>query len=295
MSVQIGINPLTWSNDDLPELGGDTPLDVCLAEGKQAGYAGFELGHKFPRDAKVLAPILERHDLALVSGWYSSRLLTRDLDAEIEAVQGHLALLQAMGCSVMVFAEVTGCVHQDPKTPLSRRPSMTAKEWSVFTDRLNRMASYLIGHGVRMAYHYHMGTVVENEHEIDHLMAETDTDVGLLLDTGHLMYAGGDPLQLLRRHGDRVVHVHCKDVRPAILALAKKSDSSFLCAVLDGVFTVPGDGCIDFLAIAHELKRLEYDGWMVVEAEQDPAKAPPLEYATTGYQHLEQIVTGCNL
>lgn len=295
MSVSIGINPLTWTNDDMPELGADTPLDVCLSEGKQAGYAGFELGQKFPRDPNVLASILKRHDLKLVSGWYSAELLTRDLEQEIAAVQAHLSLLKAMGCTVMVVAEVSGCIHGQRDVPLSQRPVMTEAQWQLFAERINDFGSYLQQQGIQLAYHHHMGTVVETEADIDRLMAMTNSLVGLLIDTGHLTYAGSDPLPVLKRHGSRVVHVHCKDLRPAVLASVKRADSSFLNAVLEGVFTVPGDGFIDYLLLAKELKSLNYSGWLVVEAEQDPAKANPLEYATRGYRHLESVVTASGL
>mgnify|MGYP001085446771 CR=1 FL=1 len=286
MNVRIGINPLTWTNDDMPELGGDTPLEVCLAEAREAGYDGVELGHKFPRDARTLRPILERHGLALVSGWYSARLLERSVADEIAAVESHLALLAAMGCTTMVFAEVTGCIHGDRRVPLSRRPRLTDDQWSILAERMTEVARHLARRGVRLAYHHHMGTVIETEAEIDRLMALTGPEVGLLLDTGHLTYASGDPVALARRHAGRIVHVHCKDVRPDVLARAKRDDWSFLDAVLAGVFTVPGDGSVDYPGVLRVLSEAGYRGWLVVEAEQDPAKAHPLTYARMGHDYL---------
>jgi inosose dehydratase len=289
MPVPIGINPLTWSNDDMPELGGDTPLATCLSEAKHAGYSGVELGNKFPREAAVLGPILERHGLSLVSGWYSARLMERSVADEIAAVEAHLTLLSAMGCKTMVFAEVSGCVHSDRTVPLSKRPQLAEIYWEGFGERLTAVAKHLASRGVRMAYHHHMGTVVESEAEIDRLMAVTGPEVGLLLDTGHLTYAGGDPVAVARRHGARINHVHCKDVRKTVLAQAKAEDWSFLSAVLAGVFTVPGDGMVDYPTLMPILKQHGYRGWLVVEAEQDPAKAHPMTYARMGHDYLRPL------
>ncbi len=295
MSIRIGINPLTWTNDDMPELGANIPLDDCLAEGKRAGYAGFELGHKFPRDPDILARILARYDLALVSGWYGSRLLERPVDAEIAAIQSHLSLLQAMNCEVMVVAEVSNCIHIDRETPLSSRPHLDATGWDLLTSRLNELAHYSLREGVQLAYHHHMGTVVQSAEDIDRLMDTTDDALGLLIDTGHLVFAGEDPIATARQHGKRVVHVHCKDVRSDVLERVIGCDSSFLDAVLEGVFTVPGDGSVDYLSFAEELKKFNYEGWLVVEAEQDPAIADPFTYAVAGYKHLKDVVTTAGL
>ena len=295
MSIRIGINPITWSNDDLPELGGETPLETCLAETHEAGYAGIELGNKFPRESTALRPILDRHGLALVSGWYSGRLLERTAAEEIRAVEAHLRLLSDMGCSVMVFAETTGSVAGARGTPVTRRPRLTDAQWPGFAERLTSVADHLAKRGVRMAYHHHMGTVVETEAEIDRLMASTGGSVGLLLDTGHLTYAGADPAAVAKRHIARINHVHCKDVRPAVLAAMRKGDRSFLDSVVEGVFTVPGDGAVDFRAVLDVLKAARYRGWLVVEAEQDPAKAHPLTYARMGFRNLSDAAHAAGL
>ncbi|EXJ11847.1 myo-inosose-2 dehydratase [Nitrincola nitratireducens] len=286
MSVRLGINPLTWTNDDLPELGGDTPLDVCLSEGKQAGFSGFELGHKFPRTPEALGPILDSHKLSLVSGWFSGELLMRTAEDEIAAIASHLNLLKALGSKVMVYCEVTDCVHGQRETPLSHSPRMTESQWEVFILRLNKLADDCYKKGVQLAYHHHMGTVIETEADIRRLMAETNPSLGLLLDTGHLTFAGGDPIAVQRDFADRIVHVHCKDIRPSVMADAKNRDLSFLNAVLNGVFTVPGDGFIDYVTLFKGLKASDYSGWLVVEAEQDPSVAHPLTYATLGHKNL---------
>jgi inosose dehydratase len=292
MPVRLGISPIGWSNDDLPELGGDTPLDSCLAEARAAGYEGIELGHKFPRDPAVLRHILERFGLALISGWYSGRLLERSVRAEIAAIEPHFSLLVAMGCAVLVYAET---IAGDRRRPLSGRPRLGASDWHDFGARLTELADHLSACGIGLVYHHHMGTVIESEAEIDRLMAVTGDKVGLLLDTGHAVYAGVDPAALIRRHGDRIKHVHCKDVRREVLARVRAEDASFLDAVLDGVFTVPGDGCIDFSGALVELTAADYNGWLVVEAEQDPEKAPPLAYARLGFAQLRAAAARAGL
>jgi inosose dehydratase len=273
----------------MPELGAATPLEACLVEGKQAGFAGFELGNKFPRDAAMLRPILARHGLDLVSGWYGSRLLERDVDAEMATAEAHISLLLAMGCKVMVHAEVARAIHGAKTVPLSQRPVMTDADWAIFAPRLAEFARRLKARGLWLAYHHHMGTVIETLAEIDRLMAVTGPEVGLLLDTGHLSFAGGDPALAARQHAARIVHVHCKDIRRAVLQDVSARDLPFLAAVLDGVFTVPGDGAVDYRAVLKPLAEAGYAGWLVVEAEQDPAKAHPLTYARLGHDNLARL------
>jgi inosose dehydratase len=288
MSVRIGINPLTWTNDDLPELGDENSLEKCLSEAKQAGYEGVELGRKFPRDAKVLSPILTTHGLKLVSGWYSARLLERSVEDEIKAMQPHFTLLRTLGARAMVFCEVSRCVHGERKVPLSKRPRLAEKEWKPFCRRLDEIAEYLSKSGMKLAYHHHMGTVIQAEDEVDRMMDGTKS-VGLLLDTGHLTFAGGDPMRALKRHAKRIVHVHCKDIRQDRLEHAGKKDWSFLDAVVGDVFAVPGDGSIDFDPILKSLASAGYAGWLVVEADQDPAKAHPLTHARIGHDCLRPL------
>ena len=290
INAAIGVNPITWSNDDLPHVGGEISLETCLADAAAAGYAGIELGGKFPRDPERLAPLLDRHGLSLISGWYGGQLLRRDARDEAAGLASHLDLLKRMGCKVLVFAEVTSCIHADADVGLSRRPRMKRSEWKLFADRVGELARMTADQGVKLAYHHHMGTVVQTAADIELLMETTPDAVRLLLDTGHALYAGADPVAVARTYGSRIAHVHCKDVRRPILDRCLNNDSGFLAAVLDGVFTVPGDGCVDFQAVLSVLRGVAYEGWLVVEAEQDPSVALPALYASMGYENLQRII-----
>ncbi len=290
INASIGVNPITWSNDDLPHVGGEISLETCLADAAAAGYAGIELGGKFPRDPERLAPLLERHGLSLVSGWYGARLLLRDARDEAARLANHLDLLKRMGCEVLVFAEVTSCTHAAADVGLSRRPRMKRSEWALLAHRVGELARMTADQGVKLAYHHHVGTVVQSAADIDLLMETTPDAVWLLLDTGHAFYAGADPAAVAQTYGGRIAHVHCKDVRRAILDRCLNNDSSFPAAVLDGVFTVPGDGCVDFQAVLSVLRQADYEGWLIVEAEQDPSVAPPARYANVGYENLQRII-----
>lgn len=289
MSVRLGINPITWTNDDVPELGGDTPLETCLAETRLAGFAGTELGGKFPRVSAELRSILQRHGLDLVSGWYDGRILEREVVEEWDAVLPHLTLLRDLGCRHVVYADTSRRAENDLWGPISRRPRLAQGDWPAYGRKLTELAERMAGFGVAMAFHHHMGTIVESDEEVGLLMRHTGRAVGLLYDTGHSAFAGGDPVALVRRHVDRIVHVHCKDTRPDILAQARATDASFMQAVVDGIFTVPGDGSIDYLIILRVLADHGYAGWLVVEAEQDPAKAHPLTYAKLGFGNLARL------
>ena len=289
MKVRIGINPITWTNDDFPELGGDTPLEVCLSETKQAGYAGTELGGKFPRTSAELKPIMERFGLVVVSGWYDGHCDERSVEAEMEAITPHLQLLKDMGSKYAVYADQSRGRLGAIFSPISQRPTLQAAEWPLYGQKLTALAERMADFGVRMAFHHHMGTIVETDAEVGLLMQHTGEAVGLLYDTGHSSFSGGNPLQLVKKHVKRIVHVHCKDPRKAILEKARAEDMSFMDAVLAGIFTVPGDGSIDYLPILRVLADANYSGWLVVEAEQDPKKANPLTYATMGFKNLSRL------
>jgi len=289
MKVRIGINPITWSNDDAPELGGDIPLEVCLSETRQAGYAGTELGGKFPRRSAELKPIMERHGLAVISGWYDGRCDEKDVSAEMDAIGPHLQLLKDMGSTHVVYADTSRGRHGAIWDPISKRPSLQAEEWPTYGRKLTQLAERMADFGVRMAFHHHMGTIIETDAEVGLLMKHTGDAVGLLYDTGHSTFSGGDPLQLIKDNVKRVVHVHCKDVRKPMLEKARAEDMSFMAAVLEGIFTVPGDGFLDYASILRVLAEANYSGWLVVEAEQDPRKAHPLTYATMGFKNLSRL------
>lgn len=286
MSIRIGINPITWTNDDVPALGGDTPLEVCLSETAAAGYRGTELGGKFPREAAELGPILAAHGLELVSGWYDGRILEKEVDDEFAAIEPHLTLLRDLGANHVVYADTSRGRHDGIFSPISQRPRLADDEWTPYGRKITALARRFADFGVGLAFHHHMGTIVETDAEVDRLMEVTGPEVGLLFDTGHCLFAGGDPASLLARNIERIVHFHCKDVRPAVLEKARRTDMSFMDAVLDGIFTVPGDGAVDFEALFRPLAARGYAGWLVVEAEQDPARAHPLTYATMGYRNL---------
>jgi inosose dehydratase len=290
-AVRLGIAPIGWSNDDLPELGGEITLEQCLREAREAGYAGVEKGGKFPMDPKVLGPILEDHDLALVSGWFSGELRHGTVAREQQRMAQQLALFRALGAPVIVYAETTGTVQANIDVPVADRPVMPDEDFKRYGENLTELAEWLRAEGCPMTFHHHMGTVVETAREIDLLMAHSGEEVGLLLDTGHLTFAGGDVLATTRRHGARINHVHCKDIRKDVLAQHLAERWSFLNGVLAGVFTVPGDGMIDYGPFAALLAEIGYQGWVVVEAEQDPAKANPLEMARVGHEALTKAFT----
>ena len=289
-NVKIGINPISWMNDDLPSLGGETPLETALKEGAEIGYVGFELGNKFPKDAPALNAVLGKYNLACVSGWYSGRLAHRSVEEEIASVASHLRLLADSGATVMVYGEVADAIQGEAR-PLYKRPRFQSQQqWQAYADKLTVFARHLLDNGVRLAYHHHMGAYVETPADVDQLMALTGPEVGLLFDTGHITFAGGDALAVLNKHIDRICHVHCKDVRPNVVKLARNGHWSFLQAVINGAFSVPGDGSIDFPAILTRLYLHGYEGWLVVEAEQDPAVAPSYAYAKMGHDYLANLV-----
>ena len=288
MSIRFGVSPIAWANDDMPELGGDTPLEAILRDIVDIGFEGVELGGKFPREPNALKAALAPFRLACVGGWYSGNLLKQDADAEIAALQDHLRLLKAMDSAVFVFAETSNAVHSNRAAPLESTPRLRSNEWTQFGARMSGVADYIAGQGLRFAYHHHLGTVVENQADIDAFIAATSPNVGFTLDTGHAALGGVKALEMIERYPARIAHVHCKDVRAPIHASARREGKSFLDGVLAGMFTVPGDGSIDFAALMKALKAIEYSGWIIVEAEQDPAVAEPKMYGQIGLSTLKR-------
>lgn len=292
--VRIGVNPIVWSNDDDRSLGAEISVEQCLSEARAAGYQGIELGHKLPRDPRRLSELLGGHGLELVSGWWSTRLLERTVLEEIEALEPHLNLLIAMGCDVLIAAEVTGAVHPAP-VPWERRPVLHPSALRGLAEDLTELGDYVAARGLRLAYHHHVGTVIQSGADVHQLMAASGASVGLLVDTGHAVVAGVSPVELLDHHADRVAHVHLKDVRPGPLEVAGLKSASFLDAVRAGMFTVPGDGMVEYDPVFERLKGMGYRGWLVVEAEQDPLQAPPARYARLGYKFVKSKVEAYGL
>ena len=293
MSIKLGIAPIAWSNDDMPELGGKTSLEQCLKEASMAGFTGIESGGKFPMDSEVLIPKLNKENLKLCSGWYGAQLLKRSPKEEFELMQKQLKLFKDCKAPCMVFAEVTDSVQGDPVKPLSKRPKLSNEDWRKFAQSINEISKMMLDESMPLAYHHHMGTVIETEEDVIRLMEKTKDSVKLLVDTGHMLFAQGSSIKLVESFYERIIHVHCKDIRKDILDKSLKNDSTFRQAFLDGAFTVPGDGCIDYVPFLNALKEKNYSGWLVVEAEQDPAKANPFKYAKIGYEYLSRTAKKC--
>ena len=291
MKARLGIAPISWTNDDLPELGGDTPLKVCLSESREAGFSGTETGGKFPKTPKELHDVLAAHDLTLVSGWYSGRVLENDLSAEKDRAAAQLELFRENSAAILVYGETTGTVQNKRDVPLARRPRLDEAQMRAYGRKLTAFAEHCHEEKVPLSFHHHMATAVETEEDVDRLMNFSGEAVGLLFDTGHITFARGDGLRMASRHGARINHVHMKDVRREVLKAIDFERTSFLDAVLAGIFTVPGDGMIDFKAVAALCARIGYQGWFVVEAEQDPKKANPLKYARIGHAALTEALT----
>ena len=293
MSIKLGIAPIAWSNDDMPELGGETTLEQCLSEASIAGFTGIEFGGKFPKNSKELLPKLEKENLQLCSGWYGASLLKNTPKEEFKLMREQMNLFKDCKSPCMVFAEVTKSIQSDPKTPLSQKPKLSEDEWKLLISRINEIGKMMLDENMPLAYHHHMGTVIETESESRRLIESTNDDVKLLVDTGHMLFAGGNSIKLTEDFIERIIHVHCKDIRKDVLEKSLKNDSTFRQAFLDGAFTVPGDGCIDYKPFLDILKNKNYEGWLVVEAEQDPAKANPFEYAKIGYNYLSKTAEEC--
>ena len=286
MKAKLGIAPIAWSNDDLPELGGDTPLEACLTESRLAGFAGVETGGKFPKTTTELRSVLDAHDLLLASGWYSGTLLENELAKEKDQVNEQLSLFRNLGAACLVYGETAGTIQNIRHAPLNTRPRLDEHQIQQYGGKLTAFAEFCAEQGVPLAFHEHMGTAIETERDLDLLMRHTGEAVHLLFDTGHIKFAGGDPLVTIEKFADRIIHVHAKDIRADVIAALNLHEQSFLDAVLAGAFTVPGDGALDFNSIVQRLGDKGYEGWFIVEAEQDPLRAPPLEYAKIGYTTL---------
>lgn len=290
--ILYGTNPIAWANDDDQSIGADIPTHRILDEaGRQISFDGIENGHRWPEDPKALKALLGQYGLRFVSGWYSTNLLVHSVEAEIAAFQPHLAKLRENGCKVCVTAECSNTVHGQPQTPVNDKPVLTAAAMVAFGAKMEAFAAYMAAQGIDLSYHHHMGTVVETPAEIDAFMAVTGPATKLLFDAGHCFFGGGDPAEVLARHVGRVRHFHAKNVRPDVARRVRDERMSFLQGVRAGAFTVPGDqeGAVDFRPLLQILADNGYAGWLVIEAEQDPALRNPLLYQTLGLATLRRI------
>lgn len=286
--IRFGTNPIAWSNDDDRSLGAEISLEQCLDEAAEIGFDGIELGHKMPVDPDALRSLLDPRGLKLVSGWHSMNLLSHSVQEEIQAIQPHLDLLKAMGCDVVIVCETSNAIHGRTDMALRDKPILADEDWGRFGADVEKVAQFCQGQGLTLVYHHHMGTIVETPDEINRFMEVTGPATKLLFDTGHCYFGGGDPGQVLAHHIGRVAHIHAKNVRPMVMGQAQAVGWSFLEAVRRGVFTVPGDfeGGVQFEAVLSVAAAAGYDGWLVIEAEQDPALRNPFEFQKMGLEAL---------
>lgn len=288
--VKLAISPIGWTNDDIPELGGEVTFEQCISEMALAGFKGSEVGNKYPRDTDVLKKSLSLRSLEIASAWFSSFLTTKPFEETAAAFKIHRDFLHEMGANVIVVSEQGQSIQGQMRTPLfDKKPVFTDGEWTRLVNGLHQLGDLAIEKNMRIVYHHHMGTGIQTTREIARLMKETDPEkVSLLYDTGHLVLSGEDHISVLNSFIDRIHHVHLKDVRAEIAKKTKEEKLSFLQAVKSGVFTVPGDGIIDFKPVFATLDAARYDGWLVVEAEQDPAIANPFEYALKARRYIRE-------
>jgi len=288
--VFLGIAPIAWTNDDLPELGGDNTFEQCVSEMALAGFTGSEVGNKYPKDTTVLKTALSLRGISIASAWFSSFLTTKPFQETSEAFIKHRDFLYEMGAKVIVVAEQGHSIQGLMASPIfADKPIFSEEVWTKLTQGLEKLGQLAAEKNMKIVYHHHMGTGVQTSSEIERLMEMTDPSlVYLLFDTGHLVFSGENPEYVLKKYSNRIKHVHLKDIRPEVLDKVKKEKMSFLQAVKAGVFTVPGDGIIDYESLFKVLDDHQYEGWFVVEAEQDPALANPLEYAIKARQYIRE-------
>lgn len=280
--VKLGIAPIAWTNDDMPDLGKENTFEQCVSEMALAGFTGSEVGNKYPKDPEVLKKALELRGVEICNQWFSSFLITKPFEEVEKEFRAQLAFLKAMGAKVIGASEQSHSVQGQMDTPIfEHKYEMNDEEWDTFCTGMNKLGKIAKEeYGIALTFHHHMGTVVQSLAEVDRMMENTDPEyVSLLFDTGHFTYCGEDPLEVVKKYVHRIKHVHLKDIRPEVVEQVKKENMSFLAGVRAGAFTIPGDGCINYDPIFKVLEDAGYEGYMVVEAEQDPAKANPLEYA----------------
>lgn len=288
--IKLGIAPIAWTNDDMPDLGSENTFEQCISEMALAGYEGCEVGNKYPKDTEVLKKALGLRGLSIANQWFSSFVLTQPMEKVEEDFVSQCKFLKAMGAERIGASEQSYSIQGQMNTPVfDNKYVMNDKEWEVFAKGMNRLGDIADSMGIKLVYHHHMGTVVQTAEEVDRMMDMTDKDkFSLLFDSGHLAYCGQDYMYILKKHAQRIRHVHLKDIRPDIVSQVRQEKLSFLQGVRKGTFTVPGDGSIDFAPIFEQLDKSGYQGWMIVEAEQDPAKANAFEYALKAREYIRQ-------
>ncbi|MCI5074013.1 myo-inosose-2 dehydratase [Oricola sp.] len=288
LKAKLGIAPIAWWNDDLAELSDDVSLEECLRQASVTGFTGMETGRRFPMDMGELGPILAQYGISVCGGWFSGLLLDGDIGAERERIAAQMAFFKAAGAPCIVYGETARSVQGERHTPLARKPKLTEAEMATYGRKVSDFADWCAGQRIPIAYHHHMAAAVETEAELDLFMKHSS--VPLLFDAGHMAFAGGDNLRVIDNHHARITHVHTKDVRQGVIDGLDRSRDSFLDAVIKGAFTVPGDGSLDFETIVKALAAKGYEGWFVVEAEQDPVANPPLEMAKKGHAELLRVM-----
>ena len=289
--VKLGIAPIAWTNDDMPDLGKENTFEQCVSEMALAGFTGSEVGNKYPKDPEVLKKALELRGVEICNQWFSSFLITKPFEEVEKEFRAQLTFLKAMGAKVIGASEQSHSVQGQMDTPVfGHKYEMNDEEWDIFCTGMNKLGKIAKEeYGIALTFHHHMGTVVQSLAEVDRMMENTDPEyVSLLFDTGHFTYCGEDPLEVVKKYVHRIKHVHLKDIRPEVVEQVKKENMSFLAGVRAGAFTIPGDGCINYDPIFKVLEDAGYEGYMVVEAEQDPAIANPLEYARMARAYVKE-------
>lgn len=288
LKAKLGIAPIAWWNDDLEELSDDVSLDECLRQAAEAGLTGMETGRRFPMNMNALGPVLDKHGMSVCGGWFSGLLLDGDLEVEKDRIAEQLAFFKAAGAPCIVYGETARSVQGERHTPLAQKPKLSEAEMAAYGRKISDFADWCAKEGMALSYHHHMAAAVETEEELDLFMKHSS--VPLLFDAGHMAFAGGDNFRVIDNHHARISHVHAKDIRGEVVAQLDRAKESFLDAVIKGAFTVPGDGSLDFEALTKALATKGYEGWFVIEAEQDPVANPPLEMAKKGRAELSRVM-----
>lgn len=288
MQAKLGIAPIAWWNDDLEELSDDVSLDECLRQASVAGYTGMETGRRFPMDMADLGPLLDLHGISVCGGWFSGLLLDGDIEVEKERIAQQLAFFKEAGAPCIVYGETARSIQAERTAPLATKIKLSEDEIAAYGRKISDFSEWCTQQDMPISYHHHMAAVIETEDELDMLMKHSS--VPLLFDAGHMAFAGGDVMHVIEKHHGRITHVHTKDIRSDVIKALDRRSESFLDAVVKGAFTVPGDGSLDFEQIVKSLANKGYEGWFVVEAEQDPIANPPLKMAIKGYKELQRVM-----